>query len=466
MEVFKVLEEKTNIHIQWDNPPSENFKERYNLVMASGDLPDVIMEMPSGDVLKYAQMGAIIPLNEQINKNAVNLKSWMEKRPEIKKAITYADGKVYYLPMIDEKLSGNTPLIVREDWLKKLNLESPVTIEDWYKVWKAFKEKDPNENGKQDEIAFSGGGIGTARSLVTGWGILDGFYSDPKDGGKIHYGPIESRYKEALVWIAKMYKEGIIDKEIATNDEKAFQGKVGQNLVGSFRGPLGGNMVAFNGSMPKQIPGFKVMGTAPLKGPYGEQIHASIDQSPRNIIAAVLTKANKYVDRTMKMIDYLYGQEGALLINMGIEGRTYKMENGKPVFTDFVFKNPNGLSAKQACGTFSIGQSAGPYVLIKEQPESLDDTAVKETKAKFINPFIEESRKYVLPSLIFEANDDEVRRQVMADVQTYVDESIIKFIIGQESLDNWDKYVQKVKSMGIDKAVQAYQKAYNSYNKN
>ncbi|MDI6617088.1 MAG: extracellular solute-binding protein [Clostridiales bacterium] len=464
MDVFKKLEEDTNIHVQWDNPPDENFNERYNLVMASGELPDVIIGMPSGDVLKYAQMGVIIPLSDQIDKNAPNLKSWMEKRPEIKKAITFTDEKVYYFPMFDETPAGNNPLVVREDWLKKFNMKSPVTTEDWYNYWKAVKEKDPNENGKADEIPFSGNGIGVARSLVTGWDVLDGFYSEPDDGEKIHYGPIENKYKEAITWIAKLYKEGLIDKEIATNDEKAFQGKVGQNLVGSFRGALGGTIMAFNATMPKQIPGFKVMGTAPIKGPNGHQVHASLDQSPRTVIGAVITKADKNVDETVKWIDYFYSREGSVLINMGIEGKDYTNKNGTLTFTDYVLKNPDGLSPKQACGTFSIGQSIGPYVLIKEQPEALDDAAVKETKKKFIIPYMDISKKYVLPNLSFEAADDETRRAVMADVQTYVDETIIKFILGQEPIGNWDKYVEKVKGMKIDNVIKIYQKAFDSYN--
>ena len=96
--------------------------------------------------------------------------------------------------------------------------------------------------------------------------------------------------------------------------------------------------------------------------------------------------------------------------------------------------------------------------------ERLDDAAVKETKKRFIIPYIEESKKYVLPNLSFEANDDATRRATMADVQTYVDEMIIKFIIGQEPMENWDKYVQKVKTMQMDKVIAIYQKSFDSYN--
>jgi len=466
MDVFKVMEEKFNIHIEWDNPPDESFTERYNLVMASGDLPDVIMGMPAGDVLKYADLGVIIPLNDLINNHAPELKAWMDKVPEIRKAIVYPDGNIYYFPMFDEYPLGNNPLSIRQDWLEKFGMESPVTTDDWYNYWKAVKENDPNENGQRDEIPFSGSSIGRARSLIVGWGVLDGFYSDPKDGGKIKYGPIEDRYREGLEWVAKMYKEGMIDPEIATNDEKAFQGKMAQNIVGSYRGAFGGNMTTFNTTLSKDIPGFRVMGTAPLKGPYGDQIHPYLDQIPRSgVIGAVITNVNKYPEETTKWIDYFYSKEGAILNNMGIEGKHHTIQNGVPVFTDFVLNNPDGLSPKQVIGTYSFAQSTGPYLFLKAQSDGTSNEAVKETKDKYIAPYIEESKKYVLPgALPFESEDDQERRQIMADIQTYVDEAITKFIIGQMSLDEWDSYVEKVKSMNIDRVIEIYQKAFDAWN--
>lgn len=464
MDVFKEYEKKTNIHIEWDNPPVENFTERYNIVMASGDLPDAIEQMPGGDILKYAQMGVIIPLNDLIDKWAPNLKALMGQYPDIKKILTQSDGKIYHIARLNpytdtERLSArlNNPLQIREDWLTKLGLKEPVTTDDWYNVWKAFKTQDPNGNGKADEIPFSGNGLWAVRSLVQGWGVLDGFYL-PKDSKEVHYGPIETRYKEALTWIAQMYKEGLIDQEIATNDEKAFQGKMAQNLIGSYRGLLGGHMRAFNETLPKTIPGFKVIGAVPIKGPYGDQIEplGGIDQGAYTVI----TKNNKYPEATMRWLDYFYSEEGSVFISFGpFEGKTYtKGSDGHYHYTDFVQKNPDGLSAKQAVGTFSPVQSVFPALFNYD------------THLEFNPPYnveaLEKMAPYAIPSLpnlSFSQQDDETRRQIMADVQTYVDEQVTKFILGQEPLSNWDSYVQRVKDMGIDKVLKIYQDAYNAW---
>lgn len=478
MDVFKYVEEKMNVHIIWDTPTESNFNERYNLLMASGDIPDIIINQPDGDLIKYAQIGVIVPLNKYIDKFAPNLKLWFKKRPEIKKAITSADGNIYYLPMFDELPTGNYVLAIREDWLKKLNLKKPVTINDWEMVWKAFKEKDPNGNGKADEIPFSGSGdkggtgIFAVRSLVAAWGfpscqspvnIFDDFYSDPKDKGRVHYGPVEPRYKEALTWIARMYKAGYIDQEIFTTNSKILASKMAQDLVGSTRGFFGSQISAFNNTIPKQIPGYFLTGCEPLKGPDGTQIHPFLDQSPRKNIAFVVTKANKFPAESVKLVDYFYGEEGASLINFGIEGKHYTMADGKRIYTDFILRNPNGLSSKRARGTFSPSGGTWPFIFLKAQSDQVDHPVVTEIRRKYLGPFIPESKKYILPSYQFKTQDDEVRRRIMTDVKIYEDEMIIKFIMGIEPLDNWNKYVQRIKAMGIDQVIAIYEKYRKSY---
>ena len=258
MDVFKVMGEMFNIDFEFDNPPQENYTERLNLVMMETELPDVIMEIPVTDVLKYGETGVILPLNDYIENSMPNLKAEMDKRDDVEKALTYSDGNIYYLPMLDETPSGNIPYIVRTDWLDQLGLERPVTIEDWENYWSLVKTTDLNGNGKNDEIPFSAYEIERLRNFCTAWGVLDDFYTDPTDGGKVHYGPIEDKYKEALVWMNDMWNKGYIDQEIITTDYSAFSAKLAQNIVGSFAGPLGGMLAAQNATMAESVPGFHV----------------------------------------------------------------------------------------------------------------------------------------------------------------------------------------------------------------
>lgn len=463
MEIFKIMGEKFNIDFEFDNPPVDNYEERLNLVMMDDTLPDVIMDMPMTDILKYGEAGVIIPLQSYIQNDMPNLKAAIDARDGVEKAITYADGNIYYLPMLDEQVSGNMPYIIRTDWLEKLNMESPVTLEDWEAYWEAVKTTDLNGNGQNDEIPFGSYDMTGLRNFVTAFGVLDDFYTDPEDGGKVHYGPIDDGYKEALTWLNEMWNKGYIDQEIITMDYSTFAGKLAQDIVGSFYGPLGGMLSAQNATMPAAVEGFRVDATVPPKGT--TQIHSYIDQEPRAVAAAVITASCKNVDRVIEWLDYMYGEEGGLLVNMGVEGVHYTMVDGEPVFTDYVMNNPDGLSPKQMVGTYSFAQSSGPFILSRAQTSQLDDESVDKAKSECIIPYLEESKKYVITgTLSFNSEDDAVRREVMTDVEIYVDEMVMKFITGRESLDNWDTYVAKIQSMGIDKVLDIYQAALDDWN--
>lgn len=465
MDVFKVMGEMFNIDFEFDNPPQENYTERLNLVMMETELPDVIMEIPVTDVLKYGETGVILPLNDYIENSMPNLKAEMDKRDGVEKALTYSGGNIYYLPMLDETPSGNIPYIVRTDWLDQLGLERPVTIEDWENYWSLVKTTDLNGNGKNDEIPFSAYEIERLRNFCTAWGVLDDFYTDPTDGGKVHYGPIEDKYKEALVWMNDMWNKGYIDQEIITTDYSAFSAKLAQNIVGSFAGPLGGMLAAQNATMAESVPGFHVAATEPPKGEAGVQIHTNIDLVPRAVVGATITSTCKNVDRVVEWLDYMYSAEGQMLLNMGIEGTHYTMQDGEPIFTDYILNNPDGLSPKQAVGTFTIAQGTMPSVLCFSETSQLDDAAVLEAKENCIIPFLEESNKYVIPgTLSFSSEKDAERRAAMSDIETYVDEMVMKFITGREPIENWDTYVAKVKEMGIENVIGIYQEALDAWN--
>ena len=137
----------------------------------------------------------------------------------------------------------------------------------------------------------------------------------------------------------------------------------------------------------------------------------------------------------MEWLDYMYSAEGQMLLNMGIEGTHYTMQDGEPIFTDYILNNPDGLSPKQAVGTFTIAQGTMPSVLCFSETSQLDDAAVLEAKENCIIPFLEESNKYVIPgTLSFSSEKDAERRAAMADIETYVDEMVMKFITGREPI--------------------------------
>ena len=125
MDVWKVLGEKFNMDFEFDNPPQDNYNERLNLVMMDAQLPDIIMDMPTTEVLKYGESGVILSLNDYIENNMPNLKKEIDKRDGVEKALTYSDGNIYYMPMLDEKISGNMPYMSAPTGWKSWALRAP-----------------------------------------------------------------------------------------------------------------------------------------------------------------------------------------------------------------------------------------------------------------------------------------------------------------------------------------------------
>lgn len=143
-------------------------------------------------------------------------------------------------------------------------MQAPTTIDEWYTVMKAFKENDPNGNGKRDEIPMNINlnqiRTGNAEdTLVGAWGIGFDFY---QEDGKVKYGMLDPKFKEFIATLQKWYKEGLLDQEYATTDTKLFDAKMTGDRIGSSVFLAGGGIGKYNQLMETKNPNFKLAGTA------------------------------------------------------------------------------------------------------------------------------------------------------------------------------------------------------------
>ncbi|WP_308638297.1 type 2 periplasmic-binding domain-containing protein [Paenibacillus silvisoli] len=470
MEMYKELEKRTGVKVEFQHPPldPQQAKEQFNLMVASTELPDVIETGWGGDAYpggpeKAIEDGKIIKLNDLIDQYAPNLKALLEAHPDWKKQITTDSGTIYAFPFLrgDDKVRVFFGPALRQDWLDKLSLSVPTTIDEWYTVLKAFKEKDPNGNGKADEIPFyiDKDLLNVDAPFLGAWGINYNFY---QDAGTVKYGPIQPEYKEFLTTMNKWYKEGLLDQDFAAPNAKLFDNKMTTNLLGSSVLYNGGGIAKYTNLMKDADPSFKLTaapypvihaGDTPI---WGQKDFAFTG------IGAAITTSDKNPEETVKWLDYAYGTEGELLFNYGIDGVSYKMDGGKAVLMPDLLNPPGGVSVQQAIGKFTRSTWSAPFVLsdnfqmqylvLPEQKNALEvwSKPTVERKLPLISPTQEESGKFA---------------SVMTDIQTYRDEMLLKFIMGAEPIENFDKYVKKIQSMGIDEAIQIEQAALERFNK-
>ncbi len=468
IEAFKVAGEKCNVNIDFIHPIAGQEAEQFNVVVASGDYPDIVeynWAAYQGGILKAVSDKVIISLDEYINEETMpNFYKILMGNDEYRKELKNSDGSISIFPCFNESLEIN-PYIgptIRQDWLDKLGLDIPETIDDWHEVLKAFKTGDPNGNGEADEIPFVDDSNGCFRFFAGAWGTSTGLQLD--EDGKVIYAPAYPEYKEWLETMTAWYAEGLIDQEYASQNRKNIDYKMTSDIGGAYVGFTGSQMGNYISSRKNDGTSYKLVAAPWPKGVKGKA-YCGYDGMRRLMTAstgAAITTQNKHIDRTMKLFDYMYSEEGIILRNYGIEGVSYnKTENGYE-YTDAIMKPANGEDPVKALAHYAIPNwgSAGT-VMLNDTYDKISRSLEEQKHAAEI--WAQGDMSLLLPTLSFTAEESEVISDTMADITTCRNEFTTKVILGAESIDGWDNYIAKIKSMGVDKLEAVYQAAYDRY---
>lgn len=466
LPVWQEIERRTNVKIVWDAIAPTQYNEVMKLRVSAGAnaLPD-IMQIPNGlSVAELGQQGIIIDLTEQLAVNGEDIEKVYEEYPNAK-ALASTDGKLYTINMLGDRQMAPYGLIIRQDWLDRLGLETPTTLEEWETVLRAFRDYDANGNGDpNDEIPFSAGGHAW---YTTFWGYLwdlDLFQSDGWHGhedGTMTYDFVSDNAFDFYTWLNGFYEEGLLDPEFMTlGGEQALYAKVAQNTVGAF--------TAYPDRIPMIEAALKASGVedAYLKpvvmpeGPEGQHLEVL------NRVAAngyAVTGASKNKDVAVAFLNYVYGsKEGQELMNFGIEGVTYtKSADGTYTLTDMVTNDPNGRTANEVLTEF--GCKIGlPYVSMKEGTDALlyiyperlrnDITVLNDETDRFA------SEQIVLPPATEE--ESATVSGVAGNISSYIWEMTGKFTVSGFTRADWDKYVRDLKNMGLDDLLEVKQAQY------
>lgn len=463
MEAYKELEKRTGIHADFQHPASGQEQNQFNLMMSSGKYPDVIewgWNNYQGGGRGALDSGAIIRLNDYIQKYAPNLNKILTEQPEVRKQISTDNGDIYAFPFLktDPYLRTYFGIGIRQDWLDKLKLSMPTTIDEWHAVLKEFKEKDPNGNGKADEIPLLllKGKLNWGNIFINAWGIRNDFYLD---NGKVQYGALTPQFKDFLTTMRTWYQEGLIDPDYAATDDKQKNAKVTSELVGATDVTVGGGIGTYMNAMKDKNPSFQIAGAPYPTLKKGDRPVLGQLEPIFNGLGAAISKNNKSVVETVKWLDYKYGEAGSLLFNFGIEGKSYTLENGYPRYTDDVLKNKQGLSFATAMSKYAIPFGA-PLVQDKRYQEQ---NASLPQQKEALNIWMQPDNKGWLPPLSLTTEEAARMSAIMNDVKTYNDEMFDKFIMGVEPLDKFDAFVKNLNNMGIQEVISIQQKAYDRY---
>lgn len=428
--VKKTIEESTNAVLKVIPFDSTKYTDKVNLLMASGDAPDIIIHNGSTQVRQYASQGAFVNVSENLDK-VPNFKAWAAKNEEHVKKAYCSDGKLYSFPTKGIGITNTRFWFYRKDVFDKYGLKAPKTDEELYSVLKTLKEKEPGSfplNYREMHFPAS-------------WDTNDSFYYD-FDKKEWRYGPVEDSYREMVTFLRKLYQEKLIPQDIYSQNAKAWtdmmvQGKsyITYDYVGRVSGLL---------ESGKQLnKDYDLEYMPPLNGKF--------TYTPVEYSSFTLNKNAKNTDNLLKLMNWYYSEEAYELLSWGKEGVTYKVEDGKKKFIDPNYRVVYGIG--------NIGWFG-----------DLNKDAIRSMYPEMCIRALDEQPKYEgkeNPAGYMALNDKEMELNstVGTSIKKFKDENIAQFVTGQKSMSEWDSYVKSIKAIGVDKMIEMYTGAYKRLEK-
>lgn len=490
---FQELENRLNIKLTILGPASsDDYNTAVNAMLVSGEYPDLLYfdwTQYSGGAMAGVEDGVIVPISEipEYKEKVPNWFKVIEENDEVRRAVTQDDGSIvtfcHWEPNIAR--SAYWGYAIRKDWLDRLGLAVPTTVDEAYAVLKAFKEQDANGNGDpNDEIPFSCcNWWGTAHpgfdTLAAAFSLkVNVMYRDPQ-AGKITYWTEYNNgenFKAYVETMRKWYEEGLIDEEFVSQKYDGWTAKITGDKVGMFfcfPDSVGSWEDSIKQTLKDNAYGNPddvcIYGLVPLKGidgvPYTyDNDNAMVSFAGANQPTVITTAAvkNGHIEKCLELLNYLYSEEGSELNNWGVEGVSYtKDADGTHHWTEAVTNDPDyGMADavfKYALPTLGGWPKAMSYeawgsmnLVVPDQITTHKNYALSDTSLD-------------IPSFALNAEEQETYSRIITDVNTAVSEVYLSVITGKKDVAELDALLAQVKSMGIGDAVAAYQSAYDRY---
>lgn len=464
--IYKYMQEKTNVILNVTNLNFEEYGEKVELMLNSGEYPDVFLK--AGDYDRYGlDEGIMIPLDGYFEEYAPNYYSLIEDSPEGWQLSTASDGHVYHFESFYAKQPfGGTPFMyINTKWLENLDLEMPHDFESFYEVLKAFKEKDADGDGDpNNEIPWvqAGGDYMPIEDLLPHLGFNSHVFSPwsyVKDNTEVVFTGVTEEYKEFLSMMSKIYAEGLINEDCFTvkSDQVSAMAMSGTSIG------------VFNAWSPSDI-----MGAYDSSKSYEENLVTQYEAmtpwdgakaSSGNTHGGQALYITDKCERPEVMVawaDLLYTDEYAMVATYGIEGDTYDIVDGMIKMRDE--ENPSdtyGTNIKAALmemngGLVSLGkQYVNDYNVYYDYEANPYATYTLDISKEWE----EAGLKYdPLPTVKVDEKENQRIEDIQADINPYWKEYRAKVVIGEYDLEEtWDEYIATMNKMGVQEATKILQ---------
>jgi putative aldouronate transport system substrate-binding protein len=350
--------------------PRNSPAEKINVLFASGTAPDLVFEYSPGIKRPLYDQGMLMPLDDLIERYSTVYKAFLAKTPSVRKAGTMPDGKMYEFGKTNLATTQRT-IFVRQDWLDRLNLKVPDTIEEFFDVAKAFTERDPNGSGVRDTygIAFSSnsGHDGTLGEIFqashSNHVLVNNQYVNAWDQRQVYH-----------EFVKRCFDEGIIDRDYLSDttgsiaNQTFLSGKAG--ILPLNVGGMGPTQMA---TLKQNQPNAKLTAI-----PYPRTRFGRVNPHVENPVqmTAIMNADCKEPEAVIKYVDFISSYDAYIALYFGTEGRDYQVEAGMPIRTASAMSE--NFSAYTPDYTMLVPQSAKDPVTSRIMNYNLSDPIHRE----------------------------------------------------------------------------------------
>ena len=433
---------------------SIDMTDEFLLLLASLQYPDLLMAnwavgFPGGPTTAISD-GYIVPLNDYVD-SFPNMMAYLEDHVEHKSAIMDDEGTIYCFPKMQDALV-NTGLVIRQDWLDQLNLEAPETVDEYYNVLSAFRD---NIDSCKSPLTFESRWLfleDAASSISSAWLVT---YPFMIVDGQLTFGPLQESYPEFLAEMNKWYKEGLIDKDWASVDKSTVQAKFANGEAGLSIQQASNVQNCIMANLDNES--YSVLPRPALIMNEGDEPQMS--QMFRNTTgghSVGISTQCKDVATACRFLDYLYSEEGYIFASFGTEGFSYDVIDGEYVLSDIVMNNPDTPDTSSARGYVAKVQNFA--MVVYDRTSHFMPEIIEAKDIWWCN-----MPKWAQPVLTLTAEEANSITSSYNNIDTYSREMITKFVLGLEDLSNYDRFVDTLKSYGIDEVVKVRNAAYQRY---
>jgi putative aldouronate transport system substrate-binding protein len=458
---IKALIKATGINLEFVEPVNVTALLLY---LSAGNTSDIVIgdkNFYPGGVAKMSGDGLAVNLIDYLPKYAPDYWQLINSSPAYKNGTMDQDGGFYSvagpLSEVDSKVGVWRGILVRKEFLDRLNMQPPQTPDEFY----TFLKRTKDELGiaapfRSDKFRFES--IFIDGSLTSGFNLpSSGPYQINK---KIHFGAYESQYKDVLAFLNKLFAERLLDNNFAVTDEPTANAAMLNGQSASMITALSRMQNMASMATSKDFTLYGLDSLVPTKGamPMSSYVRETVQSY---FWAFIPSNATKNIEYSLKLLNYLFTPKGIMLSNFGEEGLTYTMRNNEAILTEFMTKNPKGvpldaLLRVHAMLNFPLLQTDSmtrQRYPLPEQIQAMAAWARSDAKKYFI------VNNSILPQFA------EEYASLYTDINTYIVESRAQFISGVLPLGEFDSYIATLKRMGMDRLLEILQTSYNAYNR-